>query len=408
MKKPAVNIGMIGHVDHGKTMLVNALTGVWTDRHSEELKRGISIRLGYADVTFRRCPKCAEPECFTTDAKCGVCGSATMELRTVSFVDSPGHETLMATMLSGAAIMNGAVLVIAANEKCPQPQTKEHLTALDIIGIKNIVIVQNKIDLVSREETIEHYKQIKAFVRGTVAENAPIIPISAVQKVNIDVLIQKIEEMVKTPEHDLNAPARMLVARSFDINKPGTLPQDIKGGVIGGTLSEGKLHVGDKIEIKPGRRVEEGGRAFWEPINTTVVSIVTGGEFTDEATPGGLLGVGTLLDPAITKSDGLVGQVAGKAGTLPPVMEKIVMEVKLLETAVGTDAESKVGAIKTNEMLMLSIGTSTTVGTVTSTKEGGVSVSLRRPVCAEAGWRIAVSRRIGARWHLIGVGTLKG
>ncbi|MDD4653591.1 MAG: GTP-binding protein, partial [Methanothrix sp.] len=151
MPKPEVNIGMVGHVDHGKTTLVKSLSGVWTDQHSEEVKRGISIRLGYADATFRKCPSCPEPDAYTVDEKCSHCGSETQILRTVSFVDSPGHETLMATMLCGAAIMDGAVLVISANEPCPQPQTKEHLMALNITGIDKIVIVQNKIDLMSRE-----------------------------------------------------------------------------------------------------------------------------------------------------------------------------------------------------------------------------------------------------------------
>ena len=123
-KKPEVNIGMVGHVDHGKTTLVRSLSGVWTDQHSEEIKRGISIRLGYADATFRRCPQCPEPDCFSVEAKCPHCGTETEVLRTVSFVDSPGHETLMATMLCGAAIMDGAVLVISANEACPSPRPR--------------------------------------------------------------------------------------------------------------------------------------------------------------------------------------------------------------------------------------------------------------------------------------------
>src|SRR5660397_236402 len=115
---------MVGHVDHGKTTLVSALSGVWTDQHSEEVKRGISIRLGYANVTFKKCPQCPEPDAYTVASVCEKCGAKAEPLRTVSFVDAPGHETLMATMLSGAAIMDGAILVIAANEPCPQPQTK--------------------------------------------------------------------------------------------------------------------------------------------------------------------------------------------------------------------------------------------------------------------------------------------
>ncbi|MDY6964531.1 MAG: translation initiation factor IF-2 subunit gamma [Halobacteriota archaeon] len=408
MSKPSVNIGMIGHVDHGKTTLVSALSGVWTDQHSEEMKRGISIRLGYADVTFRKCPKCSEPECYTVEKTCPNCDSATKSLRTVSFVDSPGHETLMATMLSGAAIMNGAVLVIAANEHCPQPQTKEHLMALDIVGIENIIIVQNKIDLVSREAIIEHYHQIKEFVKGTVAEGSPIIPLSAQQKSNIDLLIQKIEEYIPSPTHDLDKPAFMLIARSFDINKPGTPPSKLKGGVLGGSLSQGKLHPKDEIEVRPGRLVEHEGRKEWVPIHTVITSIISGGKGTKEATPGGLLGVGTKLDPVISKSDGLVGQVAGETGTLPPVWNKMLkMEVSLLDRVVGLTEEIEVTPIKVNETFMLSVGTATTVGVVARVKKDEVDVTLRRPVCARVGSSIAISRRVGARWHLIGAGTIK-
>ena len=161
-----INIGMVGHVDHGKTTLTKALSGVWTDRHSEEIKRGISIRLGYADCIFYKCPKCAEPECYGTQETCPKCGEKTQVLRKVSFVDSPGHETLMATMLSGAAIMDGAVLVIAANETCPQPQTAEHLMALEILDVKHIVVAQNKVDLAGKENAVKNYEEIKKFQIG--------------------------------------------------------------------------------------------------------------------------------------------------------------------------------------------------------------------------------------------------
>ncbi|MDD4127628.1 MAG: GTP-binding protein, partial [Methanomicrobium sp.] len=149
---PDVNIGLVGHVDHGKTTLVSGITGQWTDRHSEEIKRGISIRLGYADATIYKCPDCEGPDAYSTSEDCKNCGAKCEPYRTISFVDAPGHETLMATMLSGSALMDGAMLVIAANERCPQPQTKEHLMALELVGIKNIIIVQNKIDVVSQEQ----------------------------------------------------------------------------------------------------------------------------------------------------------------------------------------------------------------------------------------------------------------
>ena len=405
-KQPEVNIGLVGHVDHGKTTLVQALSGEWTDQHSEEMKRGISIRLGYADATFRRCPEEDPPEAFTVEEHCGEHDVDTEYLRTVSFVDAPGHETLMATMLSGAAIMDGAVLVVSATEPVPQAQTEEHLSALDIIGIDNIVIAQNKIDLVDDERAMENYQQIQEFVQGTVAEDAPVVPISAGQEANIDLLIDAIEREIPTPERDPDADARMMVARSFDINRPGTTYEDLLGGVLGGSLVRGRLEVDDDLELRPGREVEEGGQTEWQPVTTDVRSLQAGGEFVDAVTPGGLLGVGTGLDPSITKGDALAGQVAGPPGSLPPTHEQFTMDVDLLERIVG-DEGGEVEEISTGEPLMLTIGTATTVGSVTSAREGECELALKRPVCAEPGAKIAINRRVGARWRLIGVGTLR-
>jgi translation initiation factor 2 subunit 3 len=398
---------MVGHVDHGKTTLVRSLSGVWTDQHSEEIKRGISIRLGYADATFRKCPTCSSPDCYGVEQKCVHCGAETAVLRTVSFVDSPGHETLMATMLCGAAIMDGAVLVISANEPCPQPQTKEHLMALNIIGIDRLVIVQNKIDLLSPDQLKDHHRQIEAFVKGTVAEKAPIIPISAQQNINVDLVIKAIEENIPTPARAVEKPPLLKIARSFDVNRPGAEPDQLIGGVVGGTLSQGVLRPGDKIEICPGRLVESEGRKQWISIQTKITRLQAGGRSEDEVTPGGLIGVGTQLDPVMTKSDTLVGQVAGEPGKLPPVRDSFMMDMELLERVVGVTDESAVEPIHTSEPLMLNVGTATTVGVVSSARDTGkVQVQLKRPVCADVGDRVAVSRRIGARWRLIGVGTI--
>jgi len=403
-RQPEVNIGLVGHVDHGKTTLVQALSGSWTDQHSEEMKRGISIRLGYADATFRRCPGVEPPECYTVEEDCPD-GSESEVVRTVSFVDSPGHETLMATMLSGAAIMDGAVLVVSATEDVPQAQTEEHLMALDIIGIDNIVVAQNKIDLVDRDRARQNHEQIADFVEGTVAEGAPVVPVSAGRNVNTDLLIDAIEEEIPTPDREETDAARLSVARSFDINRPGTSWEELSGGVVGGSLVRGRLEAGDELELRPGREVEEGGQSEWRPITTEVRSLQAGGRAVDAASPGGLLGVGTGLDPSQTKGDALAGQVAGEPGSLPPIREAFEMRVELLDRVVGEDAD-EIEEISTGEPLMLTVGTATTVGAVTSAREGECEVSLKRPVCAESGTKIAINRRVGARWRLIGVGTL--
>jgi translation initiation factor 2 subunit 3 len=401
-----VNIGLVGHVDHGKTTLVQALSGEWTDQHSEEMKRGISIRLGYADTTIRRCPGVDEPECYTVAESCPD-GADSEPVRTISFVDAPGHETLMATMLSGAAIMDGAVLVISATEPVPQAQTEEHLMALDINGIDNIVIAQNKVDLVDRETAEENYAEIQSFVEGTVAEDAPVVPISAGQSVNLDLLMAAIEEEIPTPERDPDVDARLQVARSFDINRPGTDPDGLLGGVIGGSLIQGELAVDDDIELRPGREVDSGGQAEWQPVETSVRSLQAGGQSAETVRPGGLCGVGTGLDPSYTKGDALGGQIAGPPGSLPPTWDSFTMSVDLLDRVVGVDA-GEVEPISTGEPLMLTVGTATTVGSVTSARDEECELQLKRPVCAEEGTRIAINRRVGSRWRLIGVGTLDG
>ena len=405
--QPELNIGLVGHVDHGKTTLVEAITGKWTDTHSEEIKRGITIRLGYADAEFRKCPKCPAPSSFTTRDVCATCGEKTQLARKVSFVDAPGHESLMATMLSGAAIMDGALLLIAANEKCPQPQTREHLMALQIVGIKNVVIVQNKIDLVSEEEAIENYRQIKEFVKGTPYEASPVVPISAQRRVNIDALVQAIQNMIPTPARQKEAEPLMLVARSFDINRPGALPEKMRGGVLGGTVKQGVFTAGQNIEIRPGRRTEKAGKSSWIPIQTKIAGLVTGGASVREVTPGGSVGMLTSLDPGVVKADSLAGTVVGLPGKLPPIWYELKVDIYLLERVVGAKDNLIVEPLKSGETLMLNVNSSATVGIVAELKKNSALLRLKLPVCAVPGSRVTFSRLLGSRWRLIGYGIIK-
>lgn len=405
---PEVNIGLIGHVDHGKSTLAQAISGKWTDTHSEEVKRGITIRLGYADSTLYKCSDCEDPNCYCTTDKCPVCFEDTEPLRTISLVDVPGHKTLMGTVLSGAALMDGAILVISAEEDCPQPQTAEHLKALDIAGIENIIIVQNKIDRVSEEKAQENYQKIKEFVQGTVAENAPIVPLSALQRVNLDVLIKNIEGEIPTPNRDPEANPRMMVARSFDVNKPGTKIEKLRGGVLGGSIVKGELEVGDEIEIRPGIKKDDDDVS---PISTTVEGLEKVGENLEKSGPGGLLGVQTSLDPSLAKSDNLSGNIIGKSGSLPELKDKLTLEIHLFDKVVGLRKGNEVEPVKTNEPLMLTSGVAKTAGVVTSArkKDGKdeAEVNLKLPVCPEDGDRVAISRQIENKWRLIGYGIVE-
>jgi len=403
---PEISIGLVGHVDHGKTTLTQALSGKWTDVHSEELKRGITIRLGYADAVFYKCPKCKGSEAYQSSVKCIHCKAECIPLRKVSFIDAPGHETLMATMLSGAAIIDAALLLVSASEECPQPQTREHLMALEITGVKNIIVVQNKIDLVSKEDLIKNYNQIKTFLKGTIAENAPIIPISAQHNANIDVLIETIQEKFKTPEREKNKDPIFYIARSFDINKPGSLIKNLKGGVIGGAMRCGLLKQGEPIEIRPGLKKEKEGKTFWEPVKTEIEGLVTGELEVKEISPGGSAAILTKLDPSIVKSDSLVGNLVGLPGHMPEVYKEFKFNPILLDRVVGAKDDLIVEPIKKGETLMLNVNATATVGVVVELAKNLIHVVLKKPVCAANGDRITISRMLGARWRLIGYGNL--
>ncbi len=413
MKKQAeCNIGLVGHVDHGKTTLVKALTGDWTDRHSEEQERGISIKLGYSNATILYCPECDQyltsymAETAREKGKprfsCPNCENNLEFKRNISFVDAPGHEILMATMLSGASLMNGACLLVAADEECPQPQTREHLAALNIAGIKNIIIIQNKIDAVTKEQAQRNYKQIKNFVKGTVAEKAPIIPVSAIFGANINLVVRAFEELIPTPKLNEDEDFQFLIARSFDINRPGTEITALKGGVIGGSVLKGKIKIGEEIEIKPGLRVKNN----YVPIRTKLVSINQGTNLLEEAKPGGLIGLGTRLDPALTKGDSLIGHLVGRPDSLPEVLSEIELNVKLLDRVIGSEIQIKVSELKHNEKLLLVVGTEKTGGTVVKILKNSYILKLNPPICPPENFIFAISRIINRRYRLIGYGEL--
>ncbi len=397
-KQPVLNIGMVGHIDHGKTTLLYQLSGKWTDTHSEELKRGITIKLGYADVIIKKCKECDE---FTRD-KCK-CGGDSEDAEYVSFVDVPGHEMLMATMLSGAAIIDAALLVIAANEPCPRPQTKEHLIALQAKGLKNIIIVQNKVDLVDEKRALESFNEIKAFVKGTVAESAPIIPVSARQGVNIDKIYEAITK-IPVPQRDEKSDPVFFVARSFDINKPGTEIKNLSGGVLGGILKQGTLKVGDMIEIKPGMSVKKHDKTTYVPLSTKIISIYSGTHKLESAEPSGSLALQTELDPLLAKSDNLVGCVVGLKGKLQDPTYLLKLKANLFKEILGDEKETAVTPIKVNEPILLSINTSISVGMVSKVKGTEIEMALKIPLVALKGSKIGMARNVSGHWRLIGWG----
>ncbi|MCK5624261.1 translation initiation factor IF-2 subunit gamma [Candidatus Pacearchaeota archaeon] len=391
-KLPELNVGVVGHIDHGKTTLLSQLTGKFTDTHSEELKRGITIKLGYADMTIYK-----DGNNYNINKK----GTAQ---RYVSFIDAPGHEMLMATMLSGAATMDAAILVIAANEGI-KPQTQEHFMALQAKKIKNIIVVQNKIDLVTKEQALENYKLIKEFLKGSLSEDAPIIPISAQQGINIDKILEELCKL-EIPKRDDTTEPIFLVARSFDINKPGSLILNLKGGVLGGILKKGKLKVGDEIEIKPGLNIKKANQQTYETLTTKILSLHKGKDSVKEVSPGVSISIETELDPFLTKTDSLTGCLVSIKGKLPEISHSIKLKTNLFDKVLGTAEHQEVEPLKTKEMLMLSVNTTITVGTIEKVSEKELELSLNIPIVALKGDNVGIARNIDGHWRLIGFGEI--
>src|SRR3989339_1578151 len=386
-----LNVGIVGHIDHGKTTLLEKISGKWTDTHSEELKRGITIKLGYADITLFKDKDSYNREKGTP-------------IRQVSFVDAPGHEMLMATMLSGAAIIDAAILVVAANEGI-KPQTKEHFMALQAKKIKNIIIVQNKIDLVTQEQAKKNYQDIKKLVKGTIAENAPIIPVSAQQEINIDKILEELTK-IEIPKKDLNSKPIFLVARSFDINRPGKEITKLNGGVLGGILKKGTLKVGDEIEIKPGLMIKKANQISYQTLTTRIISLHKGTGSVQEVEPGASISIETNLDPFLTKTDSLTGCIVSTKGTLPEIAHKIKLKAKLFEEVLGTEEQQKIEPFKTKEMLMLSVNTTITVGTVEKINRDQIELLLNIPVVTLPVDNTGIARNLGGHWRLVGFGEV--
>jgi translation initiation factor 2 subunit 3 len=382
-----LNVGLVGHIDHGKTTLLQKLSGKWADTHSEELKRGITIKLGYADAVIY-------DDGGNFNIKKG------KKIREVSFVDAPGHEMLMATMLSGAALIDVALLLVAANEGI-KPQTREHVMALQAKGLKNVIVIQNKIDLIDKKRAEESFKEIKEFLKGKY-DDAPVIPVSAQQEVNVDVILKYLAE-IKIDDRKKEGDPIFLIARSFDINRPGLKPDELKGAVLGGTLRQGILKVGDEIEIKPGRIVKEANQFRFETIHTKINGLFRGSKNIDELTPGGSTSIETELDMFLGKGDVLSGNVASLTGKLPELSEKINLKFKMFIT----DGEGKkILDLKPSEVVLLSVDTSATGGAILHLKGDELEVSLKKPVVAFKGDNVGIARNVNGHWRLVGSGVV--
>ena len=392
---PDLSVIILGHVDHGKTTLAKSLTGKWLSKHSEEIKRGLTIKLGYADFTIYKCNEHG----YFTEKICPMCNKENKPIRKISIVDAPGHESLLMVMLTGAAIVDAAIFVVAANEPVPQPQTLEHLVAFKYLGNKPLIIVQNKIDLVTKEEAMKNYREILNLLdKLNINKNkVKIIPISAINNVNINYLL---EELVNLPklEKDENSDPIFLISRSFDVNKPGTDIEKLVGGVLGGSLLKGTLKLNDEIEIRPGLFINN----KWIPIKTKIVSLKQGNYGVEEILPRGTAGIGTTLDPSVTKDDTLAGQIAGYVNKLPPQYDEIKVKYEVIKELFNENEK-----IQKGETIIVGVYNIISDGIVKNIeKENILTIKLNKPILGYKDDKVIILKNINKRWKIFAIGKL--
>lgn len=372
-------LGTIGHVAHGKSTLVKSLTGIKPAKFKKEIEQnGMTIKLGYAGFKLWQCG-CPRPECFTStpseinsQTPCTKCGVLPTLKRHFSFVDCPGHNCLMATMLSGAAVMDGALLIVAANENIPMPQTEEHLAVADLLNMKNVLIIETKCDLVNRERLIENRTSLAKFTHQTCAEKSPIIPIVMRGKdcYNLDVLLEYLCE-IPQPIINVDAPPMMSCVRSFDINKPGCTEK--RGGVIGGTIHQGVFCVGDDITVFPGKFLSP---KEVQPFRTIIKTLYCDKRPLNVAVSGGLIAVGTDIDSEYTRADRMQGQVIVKTCDIDKLDLRIVYKIKI-----KTYMMSGVKDFEKGQKVQVNISSARRRGIIIEKQKKKYVVELELPVC---------------------------
>lgn len=411
--QPIENIGLIGHVSNGKSSIVRQISGVATQKHSHEQDRNITIKLGYANAKIFKCKVCVEPYCYdsasseTKNKYCNHCDSEMSLIRHVSFVDNPGHNSFMSTMLNGNAVMKWAITVESLqNNTLPAPQTIEHLKAIEVAGLKSPIVCINKMDLIakklskddiklSQENAIKKIQEIKNKCKDTPIDNAVYIPLSASMGINLNYLLKYIVKQ-PLPVLELNVPFEMPIIRSFNVNKSNSPIETLQGGVVGGSIIKGMITKGDKIVIMPGfinknpkygEKTDEGEIKWrYHSLKTEVISINSEKTKLIKAISGGLIGIMTNLDPSLVTDDGLVGNIVipEKEEKNYGVYECVIVKFEPLNESIKIKKEDQV-SINCN-------GGNSRCNVIKVSKNGNIGLELlTRPICGKIGSVLTIS-----------------
>jgi translation initiation factor 2 subunit 3 len=400
-----LNIGLIGHVANGKSSIVKNISGEATQRHSSEKEKNITIKLGYTNAKIYKCPKCPRPECYQSTSSsvfehyCRLCASQ-CELKThVSFADCPGHSMLMSTMLNGTSVMNYNILVESAtNAKIPELQTMEHFEIAHEANIPTLLVCLNKLDLMlkNKNKVNDIIDRMNDFTKSYDNKNIPVIPISATHDVNIDVILEYISN-IPIPKKNLDKNYKMLVIRSFNINKERTKIEDLKGGVIGGSLLYGMINLNDELTIYPGyvkKNIDNGGKKWTcYPLKSKALTINSGKNSLEYAIPGGLIGIQLDIDPSFTKNDELVGNVIyNKEKQDIKVYEEITLKYKKLTRKLTEYVIEYSKRFDVKDKLQINVNSNNIFSRIKSINEDHIELILERPICIEIGDVVTISK----------------
>jgi translation initiation factor 2 subunit 3 len=403
--QPNFNLGTLGSVSDGKSTMIYQLTGIKTQKHSSEKHRNITIKPGYANLKIWFCEECNNYESSASDqneVSCKCCEEPANLVNHLSFVDCPGHAELILTMMGSVSLMKGAIVVVSAAESVnKKPQLIQHLIASKMANIDKLIICFNKLDLVSKEVAIERKNELDKLLERLDIRPHIIIPTAFNKKLGIQNLLRAMMEVFPPKEKDTSNESFFRITRSFDVNKAGTSWSDVNGGVIGGSLIHGELNIGDEVEIRPGI-ISKGkdGKFISQSIVTKILSLETDGIQLENLNPGGLVGVGTEIDPYYCKNDMLSGNIMGRIGTLPNVYNEVKLKYKKLDEFEGRWDP------KNGDTVFLQIGNVSVESRLAKFNKENFSFSLLKPACIEDDAKILVCRKDDGILKIVGFGSM--
>ncbi len=416
--QPIINIGCLGSVSDGKSTLVEKLTGIHTQQHSQEKNRNITIKQGYANMKVWA--DTDADEYYTTNSHTTSFKNSEDEdcklVNHISFVDCPGHQSLIQTMLLSISLMNGAIVVVAVNEPLSgKPQLIQHLAAAKLGNLDKIIVCMNKIDLVSKEVLLKRKQELDELLAQNGIVPYAVIPTCFNKKIGINHLTNAIMRLFNPSEYieKSNTNPIFRISRTFDINLPGKSWDEVSGGVFGGSLHSGSIKQDDLLEIRPGLVMKtKEGKFECVPFKTKVLSIESQKIKLDSIIPGGLVSIATDIDPYYfkndgeskkknSKKDGLVGHVVGVPGHMPSVFGELNLNINLV-TSFGFVWEPVV-----KDIIVVQIGTRVCDAMVREINGTMFNIQLSKPCCIGDNEHVIVCRLIDKILRIVGEGTVK-